>query len=502
MNELYTNSLNEIVVNNTEEAIIHVGSNGKFQKIAFVLLTICYTCTGAFITNSFVFLEKDPKFYCFKSDEWIECNRKEACSKNVPYKIEYLDIVNYSWTNDFRMECKENYLIGLFATMFFLGSMISSIFASSMSDYIGRSVMIKFSMILRSVVILIPIIFPNQYIVIVILFLIGLLNSLHSSIPYILISEYLSKNEKDKYQTYMFMFESFSGILATVFFFFCQNWWIFFIINFIYGLTFIVFQYKLLESPRFLVTQKRFSEARDVLKEIAKTNGKEEMIIKFTIENKEENDDDKYEVNSKNTVSTALLFKSKKLRIYIIVLPFIWFSTAFAFFAINFEVKYFKNEIFVSNLIIFSSEAISYFVSNKKMEILGKKNSMIVSFLISATSYFLFIFVNKENAVVIFILIFLSKYGASALLNISSIYTNEVFPTDVRGRAIGICSFFGKFGGIIAPMIVETSEYTLIISGIICIFSCIILIPLENTFSSSHLVDRIEDLEEKLNNEL
>jgi MFS family permease len=194
------------------------------------------------------------------------------------------------------------------------------------------------------------------------------------------------------------------------------------------------------------------------------------------------------------------LFNSKKLRVYILILPFIWFSTAFAFFAINFEVKYFRNDIFVSNFIIFSSEAFSYFVSNKMMDIFGKKISMILGFLVSALSYLLFLFIDKENAILTLLLIFLSKYGASSLLNISSIYTNEVFPTDVRGRAIGICSFFGKFGGIIAPIMVETSEYTLVISGIICIISCVVLIPLNNNSSLSQLIDKIEDLDENLIN--
>jgi len=501
MNEAQSEFGDEVLVENCEEAIERIGSNGKFQKIALILLTICYTCTGAFITNSFVFLEKDPPFYCFQSGQWDECKRKEACSNNITYRIAYLDKENYSWTNDFRMACDENYLIGLFATVFFMGSMISTIFASSLSDYIGRAILIKVSMIIRSIVLLILILFPHKYMAISILFVIGILNPLHSSIPYILISEYVSKNEKDGYQTLMFMFESFSGILATLFFFFLQDWWIFLILNLIYGLVFTIFQYKLLESPRFLVSQNKYSEVRKVMKKIAKTNINKEIIVKFSSEIKQNLEDNDIETKSQNTVSTLLLLKSKSLRVYILILPFIWFSTAFAFFAINFEVKYFKNDIFVSNLIIFFSEGISYFVSNKMMEFFGKKISMILSFLISAVSYFLFIFVDKKNAILILILIFLSKYGASSLLNISSIYTNEVFPTDVRGRAIGICSFFGKFGGIIAPMIVETSEYTLIISGIICMISCIVLIPLKNTSSSSHLIDRITDLDEKLINE-
>jgi MFS family permease len=92
----------------------------------------------------------------------------------------------------------------------------------------------------------------------------------------------------------------------------------------------------------------------------------------------------------------------------------------------------------------------------------------------------------------------MSKFGASALLNISAIYSNEVFPTDLRGRAIAICSFVGKFGGIIAPMLVELSEQTLLISAFICILSCLVLMPLENTFSNSYLVDSVQEVEDEI----
>src|SRR5690348_1671464 len=76
-----------ISVKDCEDAINKVGSNGKFQKIAFLLLIICYTCTGSFITNSFIFLEKDPEITCQSknttTNETIHnytCTRKDACS--------------------------------------------------------------------------------------------------------------------------------------------------------------------------------------------------------------------------------------------------------------------------------------------------------------------------------------------------------------------------------------------------------------------------------------
>lgn len=75
---------NEILAKDCEDAIQKVNPNGKFQKLALFILTICYTCTGAFIVNAFVFLEKDPPFICFNKDKdeaisSFTCSRKEVC---------------------------------------------------------------------------------------------------------------------------------------------------------------------------------------------------------------------------------------------------------------------------------------------------------------------------------------------------------------------------------------------------------------------------------------
>ena len=194
----------------------------------------------------------------------------------------------------------------------------------------------------------------------------------------------------------------------------------------------------MLESPRYLASKNKFDEARQVLNTIAKINLGKEVKIRFERENEIKQDKNKnstdaeQKIKSEQTIATSKLFSSSKLRPYTIILPFIWFVTAFAFFAFNFEIKYLTTEIYFSNFLLFTSEGTTYFLSNKMMIYLGKKYSMIISFLISAVSYFLFYFYKEEKEIVIFNLIFCSKFGASALLNISSIYSNEVLKMKLR----------------------------------------------------------------------
>ena len=494
---------------------------GKFQQIAFILLTICYTCTGAFITNAFIFFEKDPIITCYNSEVLpFNCTRPEACKVENNYTsiFHFEENITYSWTNDFKIECKDNYIIGLFGSLFFIGNMISVFTTASYADYIGRLMIIKVSMLVRTLLILIYIFTSNKFITMIFLFLIGFINPMHSTIPYILISEYVSHEERDDYMTLMFITESFSGIFCTIFFFIYQNWRAYIILNLIYGGIFLIFSFMLHESPRFLYSHKRYDEARLVYQNIGILNGKGSKHIIFEKEEKENTEqltqdnpslaineisdpkvDTKQDIKPKpekeQTTAYSTLFTNKKLRLLILILPFIWFLDAFAFFIINFMIKYFKGGIYLNNSIIFISEVISYSISPKLMEKYGKRDTMIVCFGISGLAFFTFYFF--DNIIIVYILVFFSKFGASVILNVSSLYTNESFPTDVRGRATAICSFVGKLGGVFAPMLVELPifKYMGIISGVLCFSASLMLLPLENKKLRSNMVDNSDQIE-------
>ena len=93
----------------------------------------------------------------------------------------------------------------------------------------------------------------------------------------------------------------------------------------------------------------------------------------------------------------------------------------------------------------------------------------------------------------VILFIFLAKFGASVILNVSSIYTNEAFPTALRGRSTAICSFVGKFGGIFAPMIVELSNKIPIVSASSCFVALGSLMFLSNETKNVEFYDEKEE---------
>ena len=45
------------------------------------------------------------------------------------------------------------------------------------------------------------------------------------------------------------------------------------------------------------------------------------------------------------------------------------------------------------------------------------------------------------------------KFGASAAGSVIFSHTTELYPSEIRGTAMGICALFGRIGGIAAPQV-------------------------------------------------
>ena len=80
----------------------------------------------------------------------------------------------------------------------------------------------------------------------------------------------------------------------------------------------------------------------------------------------------------------------------------------------------------------------------------------------------------------------LGKIGSTAVFGLMYTYTVEVFPTEIRGTALGLCSMMSRIGGFGAAQVYMYWRRELL-SSIIChIFACI-----RNMILNLHIIEII-----------
>jgi hypothetical protein len=101
-------------------------------------------------------------------------------------------------------------------------------------------------------------------------------------------------------------------------------------------------------------------------------------------------------------------------------------------------------------------------------------------------------FTSKEESIAE-IIILIQQFAYSSLINIIYTYANELYSTDLRGRALAFCIFAEKLGKFAGPVMEDLDKTILMISSILSLVSCLFLIPIENEYINHSLVDHSED---------
>jgi MFS transporter, putative metabolite:H+ symporter len=250
----------------------------------------------------------------------------------------------------------------------------------------------------------------------------------------------------------------------------------------------IVGSFLLYESSRYYLAQKRIEDAKQILRNLAKTTNKvqlTEIRLLEIVEESNENPLNKYESDYK------LLFGKRFIRLTINTW-FIWFIIGVTQYITIYMLPQilaflhplgksptkglvFK-DIIISNLISLPKTLVAGFLS--EISFLGRLRT--ISFLLSLTiiSAFL-IFIDINHIQIYGGIIKLCVGGASGIIKV---YSTEAYPTKIRGLGYGTGYSIARLASVSSPFI---SEFFINYFGIVSPFYCVLLFPIVgiiNTF--------------------
>lgn len=293
-----------------EVAFEAVGTHGKWQKILSITI-ILITPMCLFIGIAFPLLTKEPEFFLcekeiisknnnnnnFKDTDYQEnsqnskkktlelCSLKKICediksSKKFHFEPSIEQNLN-NWSLSFKLYCSKGYITKLYGTTFFIGGMLGAIILSPLPDKYGRKNIYKYLTLFILIFHLIILFSPNEWILLITIFLLGL-TSFAYSMSSSIITEYMDRNYSGMIMTLNNVNFPVTGILCAIFFLYVNNWrLLFFITSSLSMVNYYFIDKYFLESPVWLNSKNKFIETLDTFKKISEINGTEENFMRF-----------------------------------------------------------------------------------------------------------------------------------------------------------------------------------------------------------------------------
>ena len=226
------------------------------------------------------------------------------------------------------------------------------------------------------------------------------------------------------------------------------------------------------ESPRWLVQKRRFAEAKDILKKIAKANGNDlpddEEVVKM-LENLDEANEEVAEENKVLTTSEKLkeafqeieiLFATPQLRKRTLNIFYSWLVVAMVYYGLSFNSKNIGGDMYVSMFISGLAECLACLAIIPALSKFGRVKIYSGGFIAGGACCLVVAVMTwvmgKDSMVWLLVTIAMAgKFLVSGTFALSYLYTAELFPTPVRNVAVGGASTFARIGSASAPYIVD-----------------------------------------------
>ncbi|KAK3772967.1 hypothetical protein RRG08_012736 [Elysia crispata] len=218
-------------------------------------------------------------------------------------------------------------------------------------------------------------------------------------------------------------------------------------------LTALTFPLLIPESPKWLLSKKRYSEAHAILQTIAKVNGKSLPEEVDLAGGKEESSH-----KSAGIVrGLILLFKSPILALRLVILAISWTVNTMVYYGVGLNMGFVIPGDIYLNFFLITVIFLIFIPLMVWILLRGQRKKLLcVCMMLGGVSCIATILPILGSSSVSWVTTLLSCLG-KLFLNVSFaviwLYTTELLPTVARLSGVGFCNFFGRTGAMVAPYI-------------------------------------------------
>lgn len=238
-----------------------------------------------------------------------------------------------------------------------------------------------------------------------------------------------------------------------------RNWRLLTIVTGAPGILLVAGYFFTPESVRWLLKKGRVSEAREVLRKVARLNGKDMPDEALLLPN-----DEKVE----RLGDLRDLFISVKMTHKTLASWLMWFAVSFIYWGISFTAPFLGGNIYINVLISAVAGLPGYPVSAVLTARFSRKKILVASFILSSVGAIGALLLSAKDddkgyfAGKIFMSMFLAKSSAVVAFTLVYVFTAEMFPTTIRIVAMGTSTASARlsaFASAYAPLLFSYSRY-------------------------------------------
>ncbi|GAB1296070.1 Solute carrier family 22 member 4 [Apodemus speciosus] len=274
-------------------------------------------------------------------------------------------------------------------------------------------------------------------------------------VAFILGTEILSKSVRIVFSTLgVCTFFAIGYMVLPLFAYFIRDWKMLLLALTLPGLFCVPLWWFIPESPRWLISQRRFAEAEQIIQKAAKMNNIVAPAVIF----------DPLELQELNSLKQQKvfildLFKTRNIATITVMSVMLWMLTSVGYFALSLNVPNLHGDVYLNCFLSGLIEVPAYFTAWLLLRTLPRRYT-IAGVLFWGGGVLLLVQVVPEDYNFVSIgLVMLGKFGVTSAFSMLYVFTAELYPTLVRNMAVGITSMASRVGSIIAPYFVYLGAY-------------------------------------------
>ncbi|CAD6992718.1 unnamed protein product [Ceratitis capitata] len=218
--------------------------------------------------------------------------------------------------------------------------------------------------------------------------------------------------------------------------------------------------YLMNESPRWLITMKRYDQVYRIL-------FKQKCHYEIQRAPVEAITDKKTEVQSETVPSLWIklkegplkqfheLFGTWKMRRLITISYFMYCVTSLSYYVTALNAANLSVSRYLYVAITGMVDLPSYLVPVIFLRFTGRRTTTMTLFTLTGIALLMVLVVPTGKTLWIISFAMLGRFGISATYSIVNLYTAELYPTEIRSSALGTCSTWAHVGSISAPYVVD-----------------------------------------------